>query len=162
MDTCDRLFAFLNAMDAPYTRLSHKPCRTSAECREVRGNAGYPDAVGAKALIIQLERLKEFAVVVLPGHLRLDNTAVRKLFGPFRFVTPGQADSLTGGLEFGTIPPFARPVLSGIDRLCVDERLLSSAEIGFNAASLEISLVMTASAYDRLPMAKSVVSVSRD
>ncbi len=153
-----RLDEHLAIVGTPLHRLHHAPCRTSAESARMRAAAGFPDATGAKALIVARE--VGFTLFVLPGHRRLDGRASRKLIGRFRFATPAEVAHASGGLEIGTIPPFGRPVLPGIDRVIIDARVVESDWVGFNAACLTRSMVMTGSAYGAAALPDTVADIS--
>jgi prolyl-tRNA editing enzyme YbaK/EbsC (Cys-tRNA(Pro) deacylase) len=139
------LQAHLDRHQAPVRMLEHPACRTSVESAAARASAGFPDAVGAKALIVV--RKDGYAMLVLPGMRRLDSKRVRGLIGKFRFARPDEVREATGGLEIGTIPPFGQPVYPLIEILIVDTRITGSEWIGFNAACLTRSAVMSGSAY---------------
>lgn len=141
------LFEVLKGLHLPFSVFEHSPCRTSQESRAARSSAGFPDAEGAKALICRIEQSGDFVLIVLPGTMKLDSSAVRKRIGKFRFATAEEVTMVSDGLAIGTIPPFPAPVLPGVHCLLVDERLFEFEHVGFNAAELTRSVVMTAKDY---------------
>ena len=139
------LHAHLSHCGAEVRILEHAACRTSAESAAARTSAGAPDAIGAKALVVVGK--DGFAMFVLPGMRRLDSRRTRGLIGKYRFARPEEVREATGGLEVGTIPPFGRPVFTQIARLIVDTGIAYAEWVGFNAACLTRSAVMTGKAY---------------
>lgn len=144
------LIAYLLMVGARYQPLSHRPCRTSEESAAARAAAGCPDAVGAKALVIKRQACADCSLIVLPGTKRLDNKAARASLGPFRFATTEELSAATYGLVPGSIPPFAWPFLPGVKQVFVDPDIACAAKLGFNAAALDRSIVMTAQEYLRV------------
>jgi Ala-tRNA(Pro) deacylase len=138
------LMSVLRASGTSFHYFSHRPCRTSIESGEARAAEGHGTAIGAKALI--LKSRGEFHLAVLPGPARLDSDRVRHIIGRFRFATPEEVIEHTE-LEIGTIPPFGRPVLPAIHLLLVDPEIAAAPEIGFNAARLDRSVLMTGNDY---------------
>lgn len=161
MNPKERLHHFLGNSGAKYDVLVHTPCRSSIESQHARATAGYPDAIGAKALVVFLQNTSEFILLVLPGPKRLDNTAVRRKFGSFRFATPDEVCLVADGLEIGMIPPFSMPVLPAIAELMIDVTLLDYEHIGFNAASFTTSIVMSSRTYASLPMPRSIENIAQ-
>jgi len=135
----------LAASGVPYRCVDHPACRTSEESARARSVAGAPGAVGAKALVVVAK--SGFALLVIPGTCRLDSRKARSVIGKFRFADADEVRAATGGLEIGTIPPFGRPVLPGIERLVVDDRIGAEADIGFNAGCLTRSIIMSGADY---------------
>jgi prolyl-tRNA editing enzyme YbaK/EbsC (Cys-tRNA(Pro) deacylase) len=139
------LQAHLDRQQAAVALVEHPACRTSVESASARASAGFPDAIGAKALVVIGK--DGYVMIVLPGMRRLDSKRARGLIGKFRFARPEEVREATGGLEIGTIPPFGKPVFPRIAKLIVDPRIIGSERIGFNAACLTRSAVMSGSAY---------------
>lgn len=141
----------LNTNSVTYTVLSHKPSKTSEESRLVRKELGYPNAVGAKALLVKLyfSDKESFATIVLPGDHILDK---EKLFAniphlkKIRFVTPDEMNALTG-LVPGSMPPFATPVFPDIPLLIVSTAIPEQEELGFNIADLSRSAILRSKDY---------------
>lgn len=150
MNTTQTLLNYLNANNCPYTLLEHLPCSTSEESFKARASAGA-NVIGAKALIIKLEKSKSFAVLVMPSTMKLDNVRSRKSIGKFRFATSQEVADVTNGLTIGAVPPFGRPVLQGIQHIYIDNALCNYTDIGFNAAVHTRSIVMKTADYLRLP-----------
>jgi prolyl-tRNA editing enzyme YbaK/EbsC (Cys-tRNA(Pro) deacylase) len=57
---------------------------------------------------------------------------------------------VTGGLVPGSVPPFAWPYLPGVRSIYFDESVCEYKKIGFNAATLDKSVVMKSSDYVEL------------
>ncbi len=156
----DRLVQFIEASGVPYRLLRHPPCRTSAESAAARAAAGAPNSIGAKALIIKAAERGDFLMAVLPGDARLTNDSVRRLVGKFRFADPEEIALVAAGLSPGMILPFIGPVLPELDALLLDERISREPLIGFNAAHLERSIVMSGADYLTLVNPMVMMSLS--
>lgn len=144
------LLEFLRFSGINFKILNHPPCRSSAESAAARASQGEADAVGAKALVIKKEANDEFALIVMPGVKKLDNKAARRVIGSFRFAKPDELFTVTGGLIPGSVPPFAWPYLPGVQKVYFDESICRHKKIGFNAATLDKSVVMRSSDYVEL------------
>jgi Ala-tRNA(Pro) deacylase len=158
--THQRLLEFISESKVPYRLLQHPPCRTSQESAAARAAAGAPGSVGAKALIIKAAEPVDFFMVVLPGSARLANERVRALIGKFRFATSEEIAEVAGGLSPGMIPPFARPLFPRLHMLLVDMQIGAEPLIGFNAAHLERSIVLSGADYLRLAEPSAVTQVA--
>lgn len=143
----ERICKIFEARQIEYKLLKHPACRTSAESAEARAKAGVPDAIGAKALLCKMEfsnHPTEFNLLVLPGPARLNSNALKSQLPGlkrFRFATSEEMFSLCGVLP-GYMPPFASNVFSELSHLYVDAMLCDYEYVGFNAASLEHSMVV--------------------
>jgi Ala-tRNA(Pro) deacylase len=138
---------FLTAANVSFELLEHAPCRSSAESAAARASAGFPLAVGAKALVVVVGESNSICTIVLPGSAKLDSKAARKIIGRIRFASSSELAYATEGLEPGMVPPFVRPVFNSINNLYVDVRLTEYPQIGFNAACLDRSIVMNTEDY---------------
>jgi Ala-tRNA(Pro) deacylase len=143
------------AAGVEYKLIEHEACRTSAESAATRARAGFPRAVGAKALLTKMtfdDRASEFNVLVLPGPARL-NSQLLKAQVPrlkkFRFATNEELLDLCG-VTPGEMPPFASAVFSGTPKLFVDDTIGGVESVGFNAADLERSIIVSARDYLRV------------
>lgn len=131
--------------------LDHPPSKTSEESEIVRANAGYPNVMGAKALLTKLyfKDGERYATIVLPGTHILDRG---KLIGQIpnlkkiRFVTPEEMTKLAGVIP-GCMPPFAAPIFPDIPVLIIASALRAYDQLGFNAAYLEKSILLPAADY---------------
>lgn len=112
-------------------------------CARVRAAHGAGHAIGAKALVVQASKKDRMRMLVLPGNRKLNSRAVREALGAFRFATPPELAEATGGLIPGTVPPFLLPTMPGISTLHIDTALCDPIALGFNAASLTQSVVMS-------------------
>lgn len=144
------LLEFLRFSGIDFKVLNHSPCRSSEESAAARASQGEADAIGAKALVIKKEAGDEFALIVMPGVKKLDNKAARGVIGSFRFAKPDELFTVTGGLIPGSVPPFAWPYLPGVQRIYFDESICEYKKIGFNAATLDRSVVMRSTDYVKL------------
>lgn len=144
------LLEFLKFSGIDFKVLNHPPCRSSEESAAARASQGEADAIGAKALVIKKEANDEFALIVMPGVKKLDNKAARGVIGSFRFAKPDELFTVTGGLIPGSVPPFAWPYLPGVQKIYFDESICGYKKIGFNAATLDKSVVMRSSDYVEL------------
>jgi Ala-tRNA(Pro) deacylase len=148
----DIIYKKFESAGAKFTVLAHPPCRTSAESAETRAKAGFPEAVGAKALVIKMtfnDKRDEFNVLVMPGMLRLSSPKLKTLFPDmkkFRFATSEELFELCG-VPSGAMPPFGSSVFPRLSRLFVDQSITRVGTVGFNAASLEKSIITKSADY---------------
>lgn len=135
-----------------YRVLNHPVCRTSAESAAARAAAGAPEAIGAKAILVNMtfgDGHTEFDVLVLPGTSRVDSKSLKAQVPQlkrFRFASAEEMLSLCG-VTPGCMPPFAAPVFPDVPRLFVDRSLMDYEWVGFNAADLERSIVVRSQDY---------------
>lgn len=164
--------AFISIIEAlklhnfEHSLLEHPPCRTSAESAASRAAAGFPGAVGAKALLCKMDRVlgSEFNVLVLPGTSKLINSALKSgITGlkKMRFATPEELLNLCGVVP-GCMPPFGSSLFPGIKNLFVDRSLLSHEWIGFNAAYLERSIVMRSADYVQMAEISAILDFAEN
>ncbi len=146
---------------APSTKLiQHSASKTSDESMEARRIASGKRVTGAKALLVKIdirESPDAFAVIVLPGSSKLDSKVLKRELRErirgarsFRFATTDEMAAKARGIQPGRMPPFGRPIFPDIDFLYVDSALLDHAQIGFNAADFERSIIMDTQDYVRL------------
>lgn len=160
----DSIVHLLDTNSIPYTILTHRPSKTSEESRLVRAELGYPNAVGAKALLVKLylKDTESFATIVLPGDHILDK---EKLFAhipdlkKIRFVTPDEMFDLTG-LVPGSMPPFATPIFPRIPLLIIASAIEEHEELGFNIADLERSTILKSKEYLSIVKPNFVINCS--
>ena len=161
-----RIIEIFSASHVDFTLIHHPPCRTSEESATARGGAGFPEAVGAKALIVKSEFADGFrySTLVLPAHLRLDGKVVKtniRGLKRFRFLTTEEMlDAVQ--LSPGCMPPFGPTVFPAVSDLFVDPKLQEFETIGFNVAHAERSLVVSTRDYLRVAMPTTLVSLSAD
>lgn len=140
------------AAGVEYKLIEHEACRTSVESAAARTRAGFPRAVGAKALLTKMtldDGTSEFSVLVLPGPARLNSQDIKAKvprLKKFRFASNEELLDLCG-VTHGEMPPFASAVFSGTSRLFVDETISGVETVGFNAADLERSIIVSAQDY---------------
>lgn len=141
------LLSFLENTGKPFKVLDHEVCRTSEQSAAARASAGAPNAVGAKALVLKVEKTGDFVMCVLPGPSRLDGKEVRKLIGSHRFATADEVAVATDGLQPGMVPPFGTLLFPNITRMVVAAQLREHDQVGFNAACLTQSIVISVEDY---------------
>ena len=158
--------ALFNAVGIGFDLITHAPCRTSAESYETRLNAGF-DAVGAKALVVKLtldDRSEEFDVLVLPGHARLDSAKLKSAISSlkkFRFATPDELWELCG-VKPGAMPPFSKSIFPMLSKLYIDESITRVGLVGFNAASLENSIVVSSDEYLKIAAYDAIIDFAEE
>jgi len=140
------------AAGVEYKLIEHEACRTSLESAAARARAGFPRAVGAKALLTKMtldDGTSEFNVLVLPGPARVNSQALKAQvprLRRFRFASNEELLDLCG-VTPGEMPPFASTVFGGTSRLFIDETISGLDSVGFNAADLERSIIVSARGY---------------
>ena len=141
----------LDSHGVKYTPIAHPPCKTSEESEAARASAGYPGVTGAKALLakLYLKDGEQFATIVLPGSHTLDKEKlIAGIEGlkKIRFATPEELKELAGVVP-GCMPPFASPIFPSIPLLIVASALKAFEAIGFNAAYLDKSIILSSEGY---------------
>jgi Ala-tRNA(Pro) deacylase len=141
-----------NAKHIAYNVVTHPECRTSEESAKVRSDAGFPDAIGAKALLCKASFRTtgdEFVVFVLPGIHVLDKAKL-KLELPdlkqFRFATPEELLELAGVVP-GCMPPFGKQIFDRIKRMYISSNIRNFERVAFNAAKLDTSIILKTEDY---------------
>lgn len=134
-----------------YQLFQHEICRTSEESAKVRAAAGFPDAIGAKALLCKVDFRtgSEFVTFVLPGIYALDKPKLKAHLTDlkyFRFCTAEELMDLAGVVS-GCMPPFGKQIFPGISRLYVSSELKKFPRLAFNAAHLDQSIILTSEDY---------------
>jgi Ala-tRNA(Pro) deacylase len=128
-----------------FREVEHQPTFTSAESAIARGE---DLKVGAKALLVRYD--DQFGNFVLPADRQLDSGAVKRHLQVkrLRFATSEELLQLTG-LVPGSLPPFGHPILPF--ELFADISLgVDSDRIAFNAGSLTVSIVMSATDWEAI------------
>lgn len=148
----DEICKTFKQADIKFNLLNHPPCRTSAESAETRANAGFPDAVGAKALLVKMtfERgYEEFNVLILPGTAKLNSKKLKQFFPnlkKFRFATKEELIELCK-VPSGAMPPFGAKIFPAVTKLFVDNSIAQAETLGFNAAFLDRSIIVKSKDY---------------
>jgi prolyl-tRNA editing enzyme YbaK/EbsC (Cys-tRNA(Pro) deacylase) len=136
-----QIIELLNSHHFWFETFEHEPVRTSEEAAKVRH--GYGLHQGAKSLILRIRKGGEkfFVNVIIPGSERFDNARFQKLVGAkdIRFASQDEAREITGGIEFGGVPPFGN--LFGL-KVYADTKLLENEKIIFNAGDRRFSIAM--------------------
>lgn len=143
-----RLMRLLAASDARHRVMAHPPEGRTDAASALRG---HPLCQAAKSLVVRValgRKASRYVLAVVPGDRRVDVAAVGRLAGGVRagFADRTTAERLTGCVS-GSIVPFSfHPDLT----LMADPALLAQDMLYFNAARLDLSVALSASAYRRL------------
>jgi Ala-tRNA(Pro) deacylase len=140
----DRIRAMLANAGIEYREVHHEPTLTSEDSARARGEELR---IGGKALLLKVN--DEFRLFVLSAAKQLDSGAIKQRFAAkkTRFASAEELLELTG-LVPGSVPPFGKPLLP-FD-LYIDNSILESEKIAFNAGSLTDSVIMAVSDYRKL------------
>lgn len=148
----DKICETFKQANIEYNLIDHPPCRTSTESAETRAKAGFPNAVGAKALLLKWTLSggrDEYNVLVLPGFAKLSSKKLKQLFPElkkFRFATSEELIKLCG-VPSGAMPPFGNKIFPAVEKLFIDNSITQSETVGFNIANLEKSIIVQSSDY---------------
>ncbi|NEP59585.1 MAG: hypothetical protein F6K31_21670 [Symploca sp. SIO2G7] len=153
----EKIISLLDSNNIDYRRIHHPECRTSEESAKARAEGSGGFVIGAKAILMKVERKEvgtEFHVFVLPGNKQINSKILKKSlknqlddFSRFRFATAEEMAEQTDGLIPGTMPPFGRPIFENLVHLFIDSYLLDHEVLGFNAACLTQSLIVSTQDY---------------
>ncbi len=144
-DAYAQLIALLDGHGVRYRLIDHAPEGRTEIVSPMRGNALRQ---AAKCIVMMVKigkKVTKYVLGVVPGDARVDLNAVKALLGGtyISFASAEIAERLAGSIA-GTILPFSfHPELE----LVVDPSLLENDEIYFNAARLDRSMALKASAY---------------
>ncbi|MGK7883749.1 MAG: YbaK/EbsC family protein [Crocosphaera sp.] len=166
----EKIISLLNSNNIDYQHIHHPECRTSSQSAEARAKAGGGFVIGAKAILMKVERKtagSEFYVFVLPGDKQINSKILKKSlkrkfedFNRFRFSTVEEMAEQTEGLVPGTMPPFAQPIFDKLAHLFIDTALLDHQVVGFNAACLTQSLIVPTQDYIKVASPTDIFSFS--
>ncbi len=140
-----RLIGLLDGHHARYRLIDH-PAEGRTDLASIL--RGHPLEQAAKCIIVRVsitKRVGKYVLAVVPGDRQVDLEAVAALFGGGRtaFATPEIAERLAGSV-CGTVMPLSfHPDL----HLVVDEDLILTEEIYFNAARLDRSVALSTPDY---------------
>lgn len=142
-----RIRSLLEEKNIAYRFFEHAAVRTSEEAMKQRPE--YTLQQGAKALIVCGEtatKEKKFFMAVIPANKRLDGrkAAAAAEVKKVRFATKEESDKITGGIEFGGVPPFGNLFELAV---YVDPTLFENAEIIFNCGDRRASIAMSSEDY---------------
>jgi len=154
-EATEKIIHLFDSHKVKYQRIFHAECRTSEESAKARAEGGGGYVIGAKAILMKVERKTGsfFDVFVLPGSNKIDSKVLKKKLDnlkSFRFSTAEEMAEKTGGLVPGTMPPFAKPIFEDLGHLFIDSLLLEHELVGFNAACLTQSIVVSSQDYVRV------------
>jgi prolyl-tRNA editing enzyme YbaK/EbsC (Cys-tRNA(Pro) deacylase) len=151
------IIALLQNSEVDYKHIHHNECRTSEESIKARAEGGAGIVIGAKAILMKVDLKQaesQYWLFVLPGDKSIDSKSLKKSlkekfsdFKKFRFSTAEEMTEITNGLKPGTMPPFGKPIFVDIAHLFIDSSLLEHDKVGFNAACLTQSLVVSTKDY---------------
>lgn len=147
------LLAFLDQQQAQYEYRDHE---RAALATEVTGVLGLSLHQGAKALLLEVSGAPfPYVIAVAPGDLQVHTKRLRKNQG-WRDAKLADRDTVRRltGCEIGEVPPFGE--LFDIPTF-VDESLFDNEIIGFSAADLHSSILMSVAEFRRI----SSVTVDR-
>ncbi|MFN8442892.1 MAG: threonine--tRNA ligase [Caldilineaceae bacterium] len=148
MNAYEQLIQYLNENHTQYRLIDHAPEGRTEIVSQMRGNQ-LADA--AKCIVVMVKIGKKetrYVLAVVPGDCKVDLNAIKALYdGTYvAFATQEIAEQLTG-CAAGTILPFSfNPDLPVI----VDPAMVRPAQIYFNAARLDQSMVLQTEDYKRL------------
>lgn len=147
-DTYQRLIDLLDRTTTPYRLIDHPPEGATEAVSALRG---HPASEAAKCLILRVKlnrRTTRHVLAVVPGDRRVDLDAVRTLYAArYAGVSDAETAERLAQAPTGTILPFSfDPDLD----LVADPEVVGRAELYFNAARLDRSLVITGTDYQKL------------
>lgn len=150
-----KIIHLLDSHEVKYQQIFHDECRTSEESAKARAEGGGGYVIGAKAILMKVERKtsSQFDVFVLPGNKKIDSKILKKKLDnlkSFRFSTAEEMAEKTGGLRPGTMPPFVQPIFEELGHLFIDSLLLEHDVVGFNVACLTQSIIVSSKDYVRV------------
>jgi len=92
---------------------------------------------------------KRFAMLVLPGDLKFNNSKVKKLLQvkDIRFATIEEINKITDGIQIGGVPPFGN--LFDLE-VIADKKLFDNKIIIFNAGDRKYSLAIKTEDYIKI------------
>ena len=137
----EKIKNWLSSEGIIFEEVHHEPTKTSEESARVRG---VDLSIGGKALVLKTDN--SFGLFIFSAARKLDSGAVRRHFGvkKVRFADRDELMELTG-LVPGSVPPFGKPLIN-LD-LYVDNSIVKSDQIAFNAGSLTDSIIMSVEDY---------------
>jgi Ala-tRNA(Pro) deacylase len=141
----DKIRHLLKTQGVSFSEIHHEPTYTSEESARARGVDLH---IGAKAILAKTDGA--FRLFVLPADAKLDSAAIKRILviRKMRFATREELFDLTG-LVPGCVPPFGEPILP-FQLYCDDSLGKTSDQVAFNAGSLTISIIMSATDWERL------------
>lgn len=146
--TFQQLTALLDSHQARYRIVEHSSAGKSEEVAKIRGTEL---GQGAKALVCKVKGngIKQAVLAILPADYQADLSKIAEHLGGLRasLASPAEVAELTDCV-FGAIPPFS----FHSDLLLVAEPSLFERydELAFNAGTLECSIILNATDYQRI------------
>ncbi|HGO5855453.1 TPA: YbaK/prolyl-tRNA synthetase associated domain-containing protein [Mannheimia haemolytica] len=146
--TFRQLTALLDSHQARYRVVEHSSAGKSEEVAKIRGTE---IGQGAKALVCKVKGngVKQAVLAILPADYQADLTKIAEHLGGLRasLASPAEVAELTDCV-FGAIPPFSfHPDLLLVAEPSLFERY---AELGFNAGTLERSIILNTEDYQKI------------
>jgi Ala-tRNA(Pro) deacylase len=144
-DVLGKIREWLAKEHVAFREVHHEPTYTSQESARARGE---DLATGAKAILAKTD--DRFCLFVVPGNARLDSAAIKRELRvkSIRFATREELLGLTD-LVPGAVPPFGEPILPF--PLHADTEVGKARNVvAFNAGSLTVSMVMSATEWERV------------
>ncbi len=146
----EKIKSLLSEKNIPFGYFEHEAVRTSEEAHALR--PGYLLSQGAKAIIMRV-KLRDggytFVQCVIPANRKIDGKAVQRILDGkgISFATEEESAKITGGIEFGGIPPFGN--LFGLF-VYVDPKLFENEEILFNCGDRKATIVMKTKDWEKI------------
>ena len=156
----------LDNKNISYRAFEHAECRTSEESAKVRTEAGFPDAIGAKAILCKVTFRSDgdkFVLFVLPGTHVIDKAKLKQGLPDlkqFRFATPEELLDIAGVVP-GCMPPFGGQIFPKIEKTYVSSLLKDYERVAFNAAKLNASIILYASEYFKVIEPDQILDFSK-
>lgn len=136
-----KVYELLDKLGIAYTRVSHEPAMTIADCAEVDAALGVPMC---KNLLMCNRRQTEFFLVMLPGSKKVSSSELSKALGTTRLsFAPGELMEELLGVAPGSLTVLAlKNDAEGRVRLIIDRELAGCEYMGchpcVNTSSLKI------------------------
>lgn len=146
----EKIVSLLKERGVWFETFEHEAVRTSEEAAALRPE--YTLHQGAKALIVSVRisaEEKKLVMLVFPADQKFSEKKVKAALGikSIRFATKEESDAVTGGIEFGGVPPFGN--LFGLEVVC-DPGVLANEKIVFNAGDRSFSVGMYSKDYSAI------------
>ena len=147
-DLTQRIRLLFENAGIAFQQVAHEPATT---CEQAAAARGLPVSSGIKSLLFYDK--KKFSIFTLSARLAADNKKIRKILGSswLRFAREEELLEQTGVVK-GALPPFGGGVLFPFDHY-LDESILKTEQIAFNAGVLDLSFILKVSDYLKIVQA---------